>query len=199
MTKKKTNRKLLLIALLSLLVVATGAFLGTLSKYTTSQNVSDNADVAKFGLNIPNTINLFSDSYTNVAADVDGKKIVAPGTSGQYPFAVTGTSEVAYKVIADISLEYSSEWDSYAPLEFSIDNTTWTGFEAFKTNLSNTLDSATMLPNETYTSTQNIYWRWPFHTSSENDEKDSSMGSIAATGTAPKVTVNIQVMAVQID
>ena len=199
MTKKQKNRKTRLIALLVLSVVVTGAFIGTLAKYMTSRTVTDEAVTAKFGLDVPTVINLFSDSYTNVTADTSGKKIIAPGTSGQYRFQITGTSEVAYKVIANIAVAYSDEWNGYAPLEFSINGTNWTNLEDFKANLSNALASETMAPGEAYASTQTIYWKWPFHTSAENDIKDTQMGMAAATGTAPKVTVSIEVIAEQID
>ena len=199
MTETKRSRKTMLIALLVLSIVITGAFIGTLAKYVTSSTVSDEAAVAKFGLNIPNTVNLFSDSYTNVQADPEGKKIIAPGTSGQYEFEVTGTSEVAYKVSADITVTYSEEWGEYKPLEFSIDGTTWTSLEQFKEDLSTALESEILAPNVTYTNSQTIYWSWPFYVSPENDVKDTAMGSAAATGTAPKVTVNIEATAAQID
>ena len=198
MAKKRKNRKSILIALLILSVVATCAFIGTLAKYITSGTVSDDAVVAKFGLDVPETINLFSDSYTNVKADVDGKKIIAPGTTGQYTFEVTGTSEVAYKVSANITVTYFEEWDGYAPLEFSVNGTTWTDLETFKANLSNALASEVMAPGEEYTNTQTIYWQWPFYVSDENDIRDTEMGVVAATGTAPKVTVGIEVTAAQI-
>ena len=198
MTKEKKNKKRLLIVLLALLVAVTGAFIGTLSKYSTSKTGSDDAAVAKFGLNIPNTINLFSDSYTNVDADIDGKKIIAPGTSGEYAFEVTGTSEVAYKVSAGITVAYSTEWNGYEPLEFSVDGENWTGSEAFKTNLSERLESKTMNPNEDYASTQTIYWRWPFYKSVENDAKDLAMGLAATSDPAPKVSVTIEVIATQV-
>ena len=126
--------------------------------YITSETALDDAVVVKFGLNIPNTINLFSDSYANVTADVDGKKNVAPGTSGQYTFVVTGTSEVAYKVSATISVIYSDKWGDYAPLKFSISGEDWIGLEDFKTNLS-AVDSAAIEPNEAYISVQTIYWQ----------------------------------------
>ena len=199
MTKKQKNRKTLLIVLLILSVVVTGAFIGTLAKYVTSKTVSDDAVAAEFGLDVPNVVDLFSDSYTNVTADTDGKKIIAPGTSGQYRFQITGTSEVAYKVIANIAVIYSDEWNGYAPLEFSINGTNWTNLADFKENLSNALASKTMAPGEEYESTQTIYWKWPFHTSAGNDIKDTQMGMAAATGTAPKVTVSIEVIAEQVD
>ena len=200
MTQKQKNKKTALIGLLILCVLATGAFIGTLAKYVTSQGVTDSANVAKFGLNIPTAINLFSDSYTNVKADVDGNRIIAPGTEGQYKFEVTGTSEVAYKVSADIMITYSEEWDGYAPLLFSINGTEWTDdLEEFQTNLSNALASEIMAPGDAYASTQTIHWKWPYHVSAELDIKDTEMGAIAATGTAPQVTVNIQVTATQVD
>ena len=199
MTKKQKNREKALVALLILAVLATGAFIGTLAKYVTSGTVSDDAVVAKFGLNVPNVIDLFSDSYTNVEADMDGKKIIAPGTTGQYTFVVTGTSEVAYKVSADITVTYSEEWNDYAPLKFSVNGTDWTDLTEFKVNLSNALASETMAPGEEYTSTKTIYWEWPFYVSDEKDKSDTEMGVAAATETAPKVTVSIEVTATQID
>ena len=198
-TEKKKNKKIMLIGLLVLSIAITGTLIGTLAKYVTSRTVSDNAVVAKFGLNIPNVINLFSDSYTNVQADTEGKKIIAPGTEGQYKFEVTGTSEVAYKVSANVLVVYSEEWDGYAPLKFSINGTDWTDFEEFKVNLSNALGSETMDPNEEYSSTQTIYWQWPFYTSDGDDISDTQMGGIASEGTAPKVTISIEVIAAQID
>ena len=198
--EKKRKKKIALFILLVVLVVTTGVLIGTLAKYVTSEDVSDSAVAAKFGLNIPNTINLFSDSYTNVEADTPGKKIIAPGTSGQYAFAVEGTSEVAYKVEADITVTYSEEWGTYKPLEFSIDGTDWTDdLTEFETDLSSELASDVIDPNDTYSSTQTIYWRWPFHISSANDIKDTEIGVAAAEGDAPKVTVDIEVTALQVE
>jgi len=199
MAEKQKNIKKVIVALLICSVMATGAFIGTLAKYVTSGTVSDDAAVAKFGLEIPNTIDLFSDSYTNVEAEVDGEKIIAPGTTGQYTFEVTGTSEVAYKVSASVTVMYSEEWDGYEPLEFSINGTDWTNLADFKISLSNALATETMAPGEEYAKTQTIYWRWPFYISSENDIKDTEMGVAAATETAPKVTMSIEVTAAQID
>ena len=196
--KRRNRNVLLVICLLLLLVALTSVFLGTLAKYLTTESVSDEADVAKFGLNVPSTINLFSDSYTNVESE-DGNNIIAPGTDGEYKFNVSGTSEVAYEVTADISVEYSSEWGEYYPLEFSVNGTDWTSFEQFETNLANALKSKVMEPNTTYNSSQTIYWRWPFHVSKELDIKDTIVGQLAATGTAPTVTVDMTITAVQVD
>jgi hypothetical protein len=198
MTEKQNKRKAALIALLALSVIVTSTLIGTLAKYATSRTVSDNASAAKFGLNIPNTINLFADSYTNVESATPGKKVIAPGTFGQYDFSITGSSEVAYAVSANVTVTYSEEWGEYNPLEFSINGTTWTDLDQFKTDLSAALQSQILDPDEPYTNMQTIYWRWPFHTSAANDIKDTEMGVAAATGTAPKVTINIEATAAQV-
>ena len=196
--EKRKNKKIVLLALLLLLVMVTGAFIQTLAKYMTAGTVDDSAVVAEFGLDIPNTIDLFSDSYTNVQANEGGKKIIAPGTSGHYTFSVTGTSEVAYKVSADISITYSDEWAGDTPLRFSLDGNTWTTLALFEEALATALASNVMAPNTTYSNAQTIYWMWPFHVSSASDILDTAMGEAAATGTVPSVTVTIEVTAVQV-
>ena len=198
-TNEKRRNKKGLILLWALLAVVTCAFIGTLAKYTLSGDVSDDAAAAKFGLNIPTGIELFSSAYDNVGADIDGKKIIAPGTSGQSAFSVTGTSEVAYKVGADVAVVYSEEWDGYAPLLFSLDGEVWMDLAAFQQKLSTELASEVMEPNTAYESAQIIHWQWPFDVSSANDIKDTAMGVKAADGTVPEVTVNITVTATQID
>ena len=201
MTKsnRKNKRSIILILILILSVAITGTFIGTIAKYVMTETVSDNAVSAKFGLKIPTSINLFSDSYGNVEADTDDKKIIAPGTSGQYTFSVTGTSEVAYQVDADISISYSDEWQGYEPLEFSINDEVWTDFARFKENLNEALGSKTMPPNTAYESVQTIYWRWPFYVSDLHDTRDTTIGRLSAGGTVLEVTVTIEVTAVQVD
>ena len=199
MKEKKKNRKLMLIATLVLAVAITGASIGTLAKYITSGTVSDDAATAKFGLNMPNTIDLFAEEYNNVASDSVGKKIIAPGTTGSSSFEVTGSSEVAYKVSATVTVTYSEEWDEYAPLEFSLNGDDWLSLAEFQTALSGALASKTIAANESYESTHTIHWSWPFHTSVENDVKDTALGVLAAGGEAPTVTVEIEVTATQVD
>ena len=204
MTDKSIRRKSIIVSLLLILVVASAAFIITLARYGTSSTVSDEANVAKFGLNIPNTISLFSDSYNEEAIlSGDGSNIIAPGATGTYDFEVTGTSEVAYKVDAVVSLTYSDQWDDYTPLLFSIDGENWTSFEVFQTNLKDALGSETLAPGESYTGTQSLHWKWPFSTNSENDIKDTALGVAAAAAENPEdmpsVTVAIEMTAVQVE
>ena len=198
--KSKKNKRVLFVTLLVVMLAVTSVFIGSFARYLQSRTVSDDAVVAKFGLDIPTTINLFSDSYTNVQADESGKKIIAPGTEGEYKFNVTGTSEVAYKVDANVLVEYSEEWDGYAPIEFSVNGDDWTtDLSEFQEALGEALASTTMAPNSTYSSTQTIYWKWPFYVSSENDALDTAMGSKASAGNAPSVSVDVEVTAAQVD
>ena len=202
--KEKRKRRLFVVLLLTLAIAATGSLIGTIAKYVTTETVSDGADAARFGLNIPKSIDLFSESYTSnsqihVQSDTDGRKIIAPGTSGYYTFLVSGTSEVAYVVNAVITLTYSEEWGTYAPLEFSLDGVIWTDFETFSINLSAALASNVMAPNTTYSNAQTIYWRWPFYVSAENDIKDTAIGVISAGTGSPSVTVTIVMAASQVE
>ena len=198
MTEKKSNKTMIL-ALLVLVLIITGTFIATYAKYVTANTVDESAVVAKFGLNIPGTIDLFADSYTNVQSDTEDKKIIAPGTTGKYTFIVTGTSEVAYTVSADITVTYSEEWADYEPLQFSTDGDAWTTFEEFETKLRDALASDTLEPNKPYSGTQTIHWQWPYYVSPENDVKDTAMGALAADGTAPEVTIGLKVTATQVD
>ena len=193
------KKKAVLILFLLLFVIVSSTFIGSLAKYLAQNTATDETVTAKFGFDIPTTISLFSDSYTNVQADELGKHIIAPGTSGQATFEVTGTSEVAFEVAAEVKVTYSDAWDGYTPLEFSLDGTEWTALEEFETAMSSALGSETLSANDAYSNTQTIHWKWPFHTSLANDKKDTDMG-LAATGeTAPEVAVSIVVTAVQID
>ena len=202
MQEKKRILRPGLALLLVLLVAITGSLIGTLARYVTSETASDAAAVARFGLGLPATIDLFSDSYPHVAADTAGKKVVAPGTAGQYAFEVSGTSEVAYSVSAAIEVEYSDHWGDYAPLEFSLkgESESWLDVEAFQIALSDALAAEVLAPNAAYSGAQTLYWRWPYFTTEDNDLKDTALGQLAAAeGEAPGVTVRIIVTATQID
>ena len=199
MTEKRKRRKTVLLVLLIFAVAVTSAWIGTLAKYVTSDKAEEETIVAKFGLNVPNSIDLFSEAYDNVVSDTEGKKVIAPGTGGQYVFQLTGTSEVAYRVSAEISVTYSDEWGGYKPLEFSLDGEDWLDADAFKTALSEELESTILSPNTTYDNAQTIHWRWQFYTSDENDVKDTALGVAASSEEAPTVTVEIKATAVQVD
>ena len=117
----KKNRMMRLAAVLLVCVLMTTSVIsGTFAKYTTQDSASDTARVAKWGVDVLVSGNLFGAHYNpNSAAEAkdvivaatansvdngstDGKNIVAPGTKNSKGFTVklTGTPEVAYTVTA---------------------------------------------------------------------------------------------------
>ncbi len=108
---KKTTR--VLVALLALTLVTSCFVGGTFAKYIVSDNTSDSARVAKFGVNV---FASGDEMFTNVYADENGDsgftntvesdvKVVAPGTADAdgVKFAITGTPEVAVDVTIAIA------------------------------------------------------------------------------------------------
>ena len=129
MKKIKTMRiaSILLIAVL----MTTCAISGTFAKYVTSDNGSDSARVAKWGVQveIANDLNLFGQTYakhdqtvndqniTNtVAVDTTGGNLVAPGTDNSITFTISGTPEVA----VDVKIEMNVRSDVIIPANTDI-------------------------------------------------------------------------------
>ena len=95
--------------LLVAVLISTSAISGTYAKYVTQGSASDTARVAKFGVKVTGTSEIFSDSYKDeatdytvnektaeitVQADTEGTNVVAPGTQGDLvEFALEGTPE----------------------------------------------------------------------------------------------------------
>lgn len=106
--KKITTMRIASILLIAVLMT-TCAISGTFAKYVTSDNGTDSARVAKWGVKveIANDLNLFGESYvkdtdvniTNtVQVDTTGGNLVAPGTKNSITFTISGTPEVAVDV-----------------------------------------------------------------------------------------------------
>lgn len=125
--KNKTKKRVGIVAVMVMLVVAIAATAGTtLAKYIYSATVNDRATVAKWGYTVSaNTMELFSKQYdankmvttSDGALDVKAEaKVVAPGTSnatsengGQMTLTFNGTSDVAAQLILDIT-EFDTVW-----------------------------------------------------------------------------------------
>ena len=118
MIKNKMMRiaSVLLVAVL----LSTCAISGTFAKYVTSDNVADEARVAKWGVAVTATGSRFAGEYnadttglkdstdTAIALSVktsDSNKLVAPGTKNDsgMAFSITGTPEVAVNVKIEIT------------------------------------------------------------------------------------------------
>lgn len=138
----KKNRTMRVAALLLALTLMTSCFVGgTFAKYTSSDNGSDMARVAKWGVEVAIDATMFADAYKDeavtwtenetstditVQADTKNTKVVAPGTEGDLAgFTVTGTPEVDVEVVytAELTLEnWEINGDEYCPIIFTVNS-----------------------------------------------------------------------------
>lgn len=135
--------------LLLALVLVTSCFVGgTFAKYTTGNYGEDNARVAKFGVAVQGTSDMFDPIYktddTSVTAIANsvvafnyngakgtGDNLVAPGTKNDkfLTASVTGTPEVAVKVEYVAQMNLTGNWQSddagtfYCPLIIKVNGT----------------------------------------------------------------------------
>ena len=125
-------KKNVMMRVASVLMVAvlltTCAISGTFAKYVTSDDASDSARVAKFGVVVTADGSLFENAYKDTPVDPldasatvvagDSADVVAPGTKNAdsaFKFSITGTPEVDVKV--DVVVTNADE--DVEPLELS--------------------------------------------------------------------------------
>ena len=230
MTIKK-NWTMRAAVLMLALVLITSCFVGgTFAKYVTSGSGSDTARVAQFGVYITATTGMFSKTYTktdtsftlsaNSVVSSDDSKLVAPGTTQDMAeFGLTGTPEVAVRVSYKLKTFELTNWttngtDEYCPLVFTVNGTDYeidgtvirdiAGLKAAVIAAVNDYhkdyEANTNLANTTADNLQ-ISWRWDFHTSDENDVKDTALGNRAAenVNNAGKIAVELTATVTQID
>ncbi len=144
----KKNWTMRVAALMAILTLATSCFVGgTFAKYVRTGAGDDNARVAKFGVGITGTGDLFNTTYAKhdtsfgIAADSvvtsptgDGKKLVAPGTDGNLAaFELTGIPEVAVRVSYTVNDFTLTNWavgtEFYCPLIIKVGTTEFCGLD----------------------------------------------------------------------
>ena len=126
-------------------LLTTSVISGTFAKYTTAASGKDSARVAKFGVTITTTGDMFKDEYATDDTDVAkagiitksvitsgaaGDAVVAPGTSGTLAkAAITGTPEVAVRVAYEPTLTLDGWKDGknkeYCPIVFKVNGVTY--------------------------------------------------------------------------
>ena len=209
-----------LVAVLAVTMMFTMCFVGgTFAKYVTSYSAGDNASVAKWGVSITGTGDLFQKVYASdssfvgntVASTAD---VVAPGTSGNMAaFSITGTPEVAVNVAFTGTLELGDKWvDStsayYCPIEITVGDTTFKGttyasadeFEAavnakiatYKKDYAAGTDLSGIGGDA-----PSISWKWAFE--GNDNAKDTYLGDQAAAGNAATISLAVTVTVTQID
>ena len=165
----KKNRAMRIAALLLVLTMMTSCFVGgTFAKYVTSDDATDSARVAKWGVTITATGDeAFAEKYndaadengTKVVSSVAGEDVLAPGTNGALGgIKITGQPEVMVNitVTADLKLTgwnipYDVDQDGtiedgetveYCPIVFTVNGAT---YGTKDTNATNNYDTVALL------------------------------------------------------
>ncbi|MCI9585235.1 MAG: hypothetical protein HFH45_01195 [Bacilli bacterium] len=193
------TKKISILAVLVLTVIlSTGSVAGTYAKYTSSNDFTDQARVAKWGFSFGGdtavTMDLFQDSYDGTVTSSNTDRVIAPGTAYQYTFKLTNetTGKVTPEVKYSIKFEDNSEIDSTldGKLVFSLDGTTYKSLTDVIAELNTkytAVNANTEFGNET------LYWKWAFD---GDDEEDTELGNAATPAWAK---INLTITAEQID
>jgi hypothetical protein len=210
--------------MLMLCLVTTCAISGTFAKYTTEGKASDTARVAKWGVAIQTSSDIFDESYNatdtstagsiaqTVKVDTEGTtNLVAPGTNKSVNFGIKGTPEVAVKVTfamtvtSDVVIPAGTTVkegetalaDPYTPVVFTLkkgDAVLATGTLAA---IETALEAQTLVtgPNVATDATYTLSWDWAFN--GTNDAADTYLGNVAAgaTGaTGTSTAINFEII-----
>ena len=193
--KMRTGAILLVVALVVSCVAG-----GTLAKYVTEDEATDNARVAKWGVKVEGEGNAFSKQYSNDdTSSSQGivvkseEKVVAPGTYGTFDgVKVDGTPEVAVNVSTVADLALGENWvddkeNFYCPIVIDVNGVQFCGLEydnaaAFKNAVESGINdymSKTYAPgtdlSQEKSLNDSIKWRWAFSNESLNDISDDAL------------------------
>lgn len=211
--------------LMMAVVVTSYSVSGTYAKYVSEIDLADEARVAKWKIDLTEgteeKLNLFQDSYDYVYVDADGEKtnkavvrsldgdditdsngnhtrVVAPGTKGQYTFALTGTIETNYRIklttdgkntvrLTDKTVEGEDELVNYDPIKFYLSDkddlnideiaTGLLTFEELQEELEKLYsgeNDKVYAPGTVENQSHTIYWKWDFN---GNDKYDTILGN----------------------
>lgn len=184
------KKKMVVLGALLLAVVLTGhSVSGTYAKYTSSFDLADDARVAKWGFQLNGQdpqetafdLELFKTSYpasgdatkTDVLSTTE---VVAPGTSGEYTFTLTGETETNYTIAIDTTGSTNTIVDgTYNPIFFRVDNGNWVNLDQLGTELNN-LYKDKVFAAGTHSETpgnHKIEWMWAFEL--DNDGTDTTL------------------------
>lgn len=218
-SQRRSSMMVRLVAVLAVTMMFTMCFVGgTFAKYVTSYSNGDDARVAKWGVSITGTGDLFKETYATDSLFVGNTvvstaDVVAPGTSGDMAnFTISGTPEVAVNVKFTGDLNLGDKWvdaggNYYCPIEITVGNDTINGKDyqyasAFEAAVEAKIAafSKDYEPNKDLSTIGGdapaISWKWAFE---GNDVKDTYLGNQAASGNAATISLDVTVTVTQID
>ena len=207
----KNNIMMRLSALLLVAVLLTTCVIsGTFAKYVTSEESTDEAQVAKWGVTItaPDQENLFASSYNNENVKTTASyELVAPNTTGALAdFAISGSPEVAVDVTytAELTLtNWKVEGAEYMPLVFTVNNEKYFVGKSGISDIASLIDAveaaiggvtANYKVGETIQDTLVVSWEWEYEkitVPGQTDKLDTALGDIAANSTAPTISLTV--------
>ena len=202
-------KKKFILGLIITTIISIYSISGTYARYTeTLIDKTDSARTAKWDLNITRDIDLFSDSYVNKTNDQIVKStnndfIVAPGTSGEYTFTITGAPETNYT----LRIEVLEALDTVGRITYSLDGI-YNDLDINTLNffLENLLREYDVYPanKPLKVNKHTISWKWNFYEDDEKDKLDTEKGNSAITDnndiaydTQPMVKLKVKVIAEQ--
>lgn len=205
----KKNRMMRVAVLMLALVLMTSCFVGgTFAKYTTGDNGSEHARVAKWGVQveIQNDHKLFSNEYIGTGdaltvKSIDSEQVVAPGTSGKTTFSISGTPEVATKISVTVEDIQEVHLGEYYPVKWTLilksDNSEQLTepktlikdktLNEVNDYLTTYVSAAEYAPNTDLGAVFELSWYWDIN--GDND-KDTVLGN-AAAGIIPTEVYNL--------
>ena len=142
----KKNWTMRVAVLMVALTLITACFVsGTYAKYVTSGTANDTARVAKFGVSVEGSSDLFrkqynthDDTFAEAKSVISTDKVVAPGTDGSFTdFAIKGMPEVAVRVTYEVTEIDVDNWvyndgtddEFYCPIFIQIGDTWLSGLD----------------------------------------------------------------------
>lgn len=229
------KKSIVLGSLLAAVVLTGYSVSGTYAKYVSAVDLSDEARVAKWEIGLSDAtdkkLNLFKDSYEYESNGVvvkslttktleDGTevptRVIAPGTKGQYTFALSGIIETNYKIQVTatgdntVVLKDDGGNVTYSPVRFylseddKLDITTMAyddlmDFDTLKAELNKLYSGANgkvYAPGEVDKTSHTIYWTWNFE--GNDDVKDTILGNeIVEDETSHTLDLSINITATQ--
>ncbi len=227
----KKNSTMRVAALLLALTLMTSCFVGgTFAKYTTYGEGLDSARVAKWGVTVDGSaLKAFVSDYGTTVNGEGDVKVVAPGTEGAFSnFEISGTPEVAVKIIYGATVELSGNWldengKFYCPLKVYVNGTPLCGLQyasadAFEqaivdhvVAITNTYAPGTVL-GDVVEDDLSIAWAWSFVSDGtdyygtpgdgmgeQTDRSDTQLGNWATTDSAPAIRIDVKCTIEQVD
>ncbi len=194
------KKKVLIVVMMFAVFITNFLVSRTYAKYISKIDLTDEARVAHWGINITKDVDLFRDSYyfTNKDGEEEAyvkslgckniindngesqevcDNVIAPGTSGEYRFTISGTPEVNYR----IKLKVLEKQDTVGRITYDLDGKCPTddiNELAWCIESLYSIDDVfpATRPTDTY---HTISWKWDFYKNDLEDKKDTDKGSAA--------------------